>query len=156
MRVHQQVSEANQVIGSVSKLPADSIAFSQIASEIEENNILIAERLRAHDPEIYGRFSIDLQKEDSIEQQLLACRDEASKDGNVIPQERVFADTSIRGSEDDRPELNRMQNLIRSGVKCTDLYIFDTSRLARDREIAASKQKFFNHYPLQPSILVST
>jgi hypothetical protein len=95
----------------------------------------------------YGRYSdTELQNKDSIDQQLLASRTDAAKQGQVIPQERVFADAGIRGSEDDRPELNRLQNLIRSGVKCIDLYIFDTSRLARDREIAARLQKFFDFH----------
>jgi RNA polymerase sigma-70 factor (ECF subfamily) len=61
MRVHQRASEANPVIGSVSKSSADPIAFSQIASEIGENNILIAERLRAHDPEIVDELILRYQ-----------------------------------------------------------------------------------------------
>jgi hypothetical protein len=43
------------------KSPADSIAFSQIAREIRENNILIAERLRAHDPEIVDELILRYQ-----------------------------------------------------------------------------------------------
>jgi hypothetical protein len=53
MHVHQGVSEARPLIGSVSKSPAAAaVAVSRIASEITEENISMAERLQAHDPEI--------------------------------------------------------------------------------------------------------
>jgi hypothetical protein len=41
----------------------------------------------------YGRYSdSELQNKDSIDQQLLASRNDAAKQGQIIPQERVFAD----------------------------------------------------------------
>jgi hypothetical protein len=61
MQVHQRVSDANPATGSVSKSPAHAIACSQIAIEIGENNILIAERLRAHDPEIIDELILRYQ-----------------------------------------------------------------------------------------------
>jgi DNA invertase Pin-like site-specific DNA recombinase len=98
----------------------------------------------------YGRYSdSELQNKDSIDQQLLASRNDAAKQGQIIPQERVFADEGIRGSVGDRPDLKRLQDLIRSGVKCTDLYIFDKSRLARDREIAARLHNFFDYHKVR-------
>lgn len=61
MQVYQRVSDINPPTGSGSKSPAHAIACSQIASEIRENNILIAERLRAHDPEIVDELILRYQ-----------------------------------------------------------------------------------------------
>lgn len=99
----------------------------------------------------YGRFSVlDLQDKQSIDQQLRVCREEAAKHGQVIPNEWIFADEGVRGSEESRPALDRLLDLLADGgLQCTDLYIFDTSRLARDLEIAKRKQRFFDYYKIR-------
>ncbi len=99
----------------------------------------------------YGRFSLaDNENNTSIAQQLRACREAAAKDGHEIPDDCAFADHAVRGSVEDRPGLNRLFDLLRSrAIKCTDLYIFDTSRLARDEELAMKFQKFFNFYKVR-------
>jgi len=98
----------------------------------------------------YGRFSLSDLQDNSIDQQLRSCREEAKKHGQVISDEWVFSDEGVRGAEESRPELDRMLGLIRSGaINCSDLYIFDTSRLARDIEIAARLQRFFDYHKIR-------
>jgi RNA polymerase sigma-70 factor, ECF subfamily len=62
MHVHQGAAEAKPLIGSVSKSPAaTAVAISRIASEFTEENISIAERLQAHDPEIIDELIVRYQ-----------------------------------------------------------------------------------------------
>jgi RNA polymerase sigma-70 factor (ECF subfamily) len=62
MHGHQGVSEAKPLSGSVSKSPAAAVvAISRIVSEITEENISMAERLQAHDPEIIDELILRYQ-----------------------------------------------------------------------------------------------
>ena len=116
---------------------------------IVANNIL-EQAARGIECTAYARYSdAELQNDNSIQQQLRACRDGAARDGGHIPDANVFADAGVLGSEEDRPELNRLKGLIRS-KKATfkHLYIFETARLTRDAEFAAFLRKFFKHHQI--------
>lgn len=59
----------------------------------------------------YGRFSSDLQRDTSIEDQLRQCRQAASRLDRNVPDQLTFSDEAISGtSAHNRPGL---QNLIR-------------------------------------------
>jgi DNA invertase Pin-like site-specific DNA recombinase len=106
---------------------------------------VLAETARGHVCAAYARYSdSDLQSVSSNEQQIRACREAAAKDGGQIPGENVFADAGVLGSEEDRPELNRLMDVIRSKrANFKHLYVFETARLARDSELASRLRKFF-------------
>lgn len=97
---------------------------------------------------VYGRFSnAELQRASSINQQVNACKDAVAKDGGYVPDHDIFEDPGVLGSEENRPGLNRLMDLVRTGRNdFSHLYIFDTSRLARDGEFAAKLRKFFKHH----------
>ena len=99
----------------------------------------------------YARLS-DLKKgrESSIEDQVRECREEARRDGGFIPDSNVFPDRDIRGITESRPALDRLLALVRSG-KATfkDLYISDTSRLARSASFAPKLRKFFKSHGIR-------
>jgi DNA invertase Pin-like site-specific DNA recombinase len=98
-----------------------------------------------------GRYSDDdLQKESSIDQQLLACREGARKNGHEIPDDSVFADAGVRGWKSDRPAISKLKELVKSGIaKPTDLYVFDTSRAFRDVEYAVGFRKFCEYHKIR-------
>ncbi len=55
---------------------------------------------------IYARFSSDNQREESIDAQLRACRNDASSKGWVVIRE--YCDRGITGTSDNRPEFLQM------------------------------------------------
>jgi DNA invertase Pin-like site-specific DNA recombinase len=82
----------------------------------------------------YGRFSSDLQRDTSIEDQLRQSRQAASRLDRHIPDELTFSAEAISGtSAHNRPGL---QNLIRLAKQkpapFEGIVIPDTSRLARN------------------------
>jgi DNA invertase Pin-like site-specific DNA recombinase len=85
----------------------------------------------------YARFSDEIQRESSIEDQVRECREEATRDGGFIRDANIFADRDVRGATEERPALDRLLKLVRSGkATFTDLYVADTSRLARNSSFA--------------------
>jgi len=55
---------------------------------------------------IYARFSSDMQREESIEAQIRACRDYASRSHMEIAEE--YIDRAKSATSDQRPEFQRM------------------------------------------------
>jgi site-specific DNA recombinase len=99
----------------------------------------------------YGRLSdADLGRESSIPDQLRECRDAARRNGGYIPDSNVFSDVDVRGITESRPGLDRLLDIVRSG-KATfrDLYIADTSRLARSATLAPKLRKFFKYHKIR-------
>jgi site-specific DNA recombinase len=97
---------------------------------------------------LYARFSDrERQRASSIDDQARVCREAAAEDNAFITDVNIFADPDFRDAEEDRPELERLKSLVREG-RCdfTDLYIAETSRLARDSELNAKLRKFFDFY----------
>lgn len=106
---------------------------------------------RGSESAFYGRYSDgEKQRESSMEDQLRECREDAQRDGNYIPDANVFADPDFRGATESRPELDRLLAIVRSG-KATfrDLYIADTSRLARSTSLAPRLRKIFEFHEIR-------
>lgn len=62
---------------------------------------------------IYARFSSDLQKDSSIEDQVRVCTQRAEREGWTVTA--VFSDYAISGAVRDRPGLNALVDHIRAG-----------------------------------------
>jgi site-specific DNA recombinase len=95
---------------------------------------------------IYARYSSDMQRESSIEDQIRKCREYAAKQGWVVVEEYVLYDQAISGAVFD--ERGSLQSLL---VKAEQrprpfeiLLIDDTSRLARYLEDALYSVKIFD------------
>lgn len=96
---------------------------------------------------VYARYSDEKQRKSSIEDQVRNCRGEAKQVGCWIPEANIFADPDVRGSLEHRPELDRLMEIVRSGrAPFRDLFIADTSRLARNSALAPKLRKFFDHH----------
>ena len=84
---------------------------------------------------IYARYSSDLQKDTSIEDQIRNCRKFAEQKQWLIVKEHVYVDEAVSGSSlTGRVQLSRLVKAATSRA-CPFNYIIidDTSRLSRDR-----------------------
>jgi DNA invertase Pin-like site-specific DNA recombinase len=99
----------------------------------------------------YARLSdAKMARESSIGDQLRECREEARRDGNFIPDANLFDDLDVRGATESRPGLDRLLDLVGSGkAMFTDLYMADTSRLARNSSLAPRLRKFFKEHGIR-------
>lgn len=80
---------------------------------------------------IYARFSSQLQKDSSIEDQVRVCTERAAREGWRIVE--VFSDYAISGAVRDRPGLNAL--LARVGAGSVDVVLAEAiDRLSRDQE----------------------
>jgi site-specific DNA recombinase len=106
---------------------------------------------RGSESAFYGRYSDgEKQRKSSMEDQVRECREEARRNGNYIPDANIFADPDFRGATESRPELDRLLGIIRSGkATFNDLYIADTSRLARNTALAPKLRKFFEFHNIR-------
>jgi site-specific DNA recombinase len=99
---------------------------------------------------IYARYSDDKQRESSIEDQVRGCRKEAKRVDCFVPEANIFADRDVRGALEHRPQLDRLLEIVRSGrATFRDLFIADTSRLARNSALAPQLRKFFKHHGIR-------
>jgi site-specific DNA recombinase len=81
---------------------------------------------------IYARFSSDLQKKTSIEDQIRNCRDFAAKMGWTIVEDFVIADEGISGTSVANRQLNKFIDAAKSRPRPLDgILIDDTSRFGR-------------------------
>jgi DNA invertase Pin-like site-specific DNA recombinase len=80
---------------------------------------------------IYARFSSQMQREASIEDQLRECRAYAERRGWVVPDECIFSDRAISGTVSDRPAYQHLLRAAREG-RFDVLIVDDLSRLSRD------------------------
>lgn len=88
---------------------------------------------------IYARFSSDKQREESIEDQVRACRKKAEERGDLVVE--VYADHAKSGTTTDgREEFQRMMQDARRGGFET-IYVYKLDRFARDRYDAAVNRK---------------
>src|SRR5215471_14848395 len=83
---------------------------------------------------IYSRYSSDLQRDSSIEDQNRRCREFAARQGWSINEDFVIADRAVSaGSVAGREGLQRLVNTARAKSRPFDcLLVDDSSRLARD------------------------
>lgn len=92
---------------------------------------------RAADPDacaIYARYSSLAQRDQSIEDQVAACRRWAEVNGLAVAD--VYADRHISGTTDARPQFQRMISDAERGRWAT-VVVYKTDRFARDRTDAA-------------------
>jgi DNA invertase Pin-like site-specific DNA recombinase len=80
---------------------------------------------------VYGRHSSDLQNERSSDHQVAALRARAARDGVVIPDENVFLDRAVSGTQPDRNGLQQLKEAAKA-KRFVVLYLEDLSRLGRD------------------------
>lgn len=83
---------------------------------------------------VYARFSSHNQREESIEDQVRACAESASRSGQEVVA--VYADHARSGTSDARPEFRRMVEEARSAEWAT-LWVYKADRFARNRYDAA-------------------
>jgi DNA invertase Pin-like site-specific DNA recombinase len=83
---------------------------------------------------IYARYSSDLQRESSIEDQIRKCREFAERRGWPVSEEHVCSDSAVSGATlGPRPALNELLALVSRKPRPFDrILIDDTSRLARN------------------------
>ncbi len=87
---------------------------------------------------IYARFSSQLQKDSSIEDQVRVCTERAAREGWQITE--IFSDYAISGAVRDRPGLNALLSHIEAGR--ADIVLAEAiDRLSRDQEDLASIHK---------------
>lgn len=87
---------------------------------------------------IYARFSSQLQKDSSIEDQVRDCRARAEREGWQVTQ--VFSDYAISGAVRDRPGLNALVDHV-AGGHATLVLAEAIDRISRDQEDLASIHK---------------
>lgn len=87
---------------------------------------------------IYARYSSDMQRESSIEDQIRKCREYAAKQGWIVLDDYIFYDQAISGSKfDERAALQRLLVAAEQRPRPFELVLIDdTSRLARNVEDA--------------------
>jgi DNA invertase Pin-like site-specific DNA recombinase len=82
---------------------------------------------------IYARFSSQLQREASIEDQVRRCRSFVADRGGAVPPAFVFTDSAISGSSTLRPSFERMMALVTGKPSGIDVIVTeDMSRISRD------------------------
>jgi len=87
---------------------------------------------------IYARFSTQLQKDSSIEDQVRICTERALREGWTVTQ--VFSDYAISGAVRDRPGLNALIDHIATG-QADQVMAEAIDRLSRDQEDLAAIHK---------------
>ena len=87
---------------------------------------------------LYARYSTDMQKASSIDDQERVCRAICKDRGNTVMH--VFSDSAVSGGTDDRPGYRGLLRAIESGQ--VDVLVCEAiDRLGRDSEHAARLQK---------------
>jgi site-specific DNA recombinase len=82
---------------------------------------------------IYARFSSDLQRETSIDDQVAVARRYAQAHGWVVLDQHVYTDAAISGASLDRPGVRALRAAVNSRPTPFDvLLVDDSSRIARD------------------------
>ena len=98
---------------------------------------------------VYARYSSDLQRNSSIEDQIVQCRDWAAKQQLRVVDDFIFTDEGISGRTMERPGLQRLMELVRSKrAPFVALMCADSSRLTRDNADAHLLRKFFDFYSI--------
>ena len=94
---------------------------------------------------VYARYSTDLQRPESIEDQLIACKREIEKRGLFLKECHIFADKATSGTRKDRVSLQTMKEAAQRG-EFSVLYVDDLSRLARDNHLMLTLMAELHYY----------
>jgi DNA invertase Pin-like site-specific DNA recombinase len=82
---------------------------------------------------LYARYSSNLQRETSLEDQLRRCREFVVRHGGVVDDDLVFCDAAISGSSTKRPAFELMMKLVDARPRAIDAIVAeDLSRVSRD------------------------
>jgi len=80
---------------------------------------------------IYARYSSDLQRPESIEDQVRQCKEFIQSKDWVLHEHNIFTDYAITGTDTNRPEYTRLRAGAQTGhYQC--IVVDDLSRLGRD------------------------
>lgn len=79
----------------------------------------------------YARFSSELQRDTSIDDQQRVCREKAAQDDLTIPPHLEFVDRAISGAKSDRDGLSALRQAAERG-EFSVLYVYSLSRLGRE------------------------
>jgi site-specific DNA recombinase len=91
---------------------------------------------------IYARFSSQLQKDSSIEDQVRVCAERAAREGWTVTE--VFSDYAISGAVRDRPGLNALLAHVEAG-HADQVLAEALDRISRDQEDQANLFKRVRH-----------
>src|SRR5712692_10078187 len=81
----------------------------------------------------YARYSSDLQRQSSIEDQMRKCHEYGRSQGWIPAKDSTFTDEAISGVSTDRPGLQRMLQAATSRPRQFDVILVDdTSRISRN------------------------
>lgn len=96
----------------------------------------------------YGRFSGEMQRDSSIDDQLRGCRTAAARNSAAIPDSLIFRDDAISGqSMHNRPALQELLRLAKlKPPPFRQVFIDDTSRLGRNLEEVLYIYKILKHH----------
>jgi site-specific DNA recombinase len=93
---------------------------------------------------IYARYSSELQRAESIQDQVRRCRDGLERMGIAHDHFELVKDEAISGTQDSRPDYDQLKELIRSG-RLGKLVVTEQSRLTRgDNAKSMIKDIVFN------------
>jgi DNA invertase Pin-like site-specific DNA recombinase len=83
---------------------------------------------------IYARYSSDMQRESSIEDQIRKCREYAAKQGWAVEEDYILADRAVSGTSlEGRDAINTLVEAAKQNPRPFDLILIDdTSRLSRN------------------------
>lgn len=93
-------------------------------------------KLKAGNVAVYARFSSDLQREASIEDQVRRCRAFIEQAGGAASKAIIFSDFAVSGSSIDRPGFEAMMAAVDAG-RIDAIVTEDLSRITRDFADAA-------------------
>lgn len=88
----------------------------------------------------YARFSSDLQRDTSIDDQQRVCRERAERDGVIIDPRHEFVDRAVSGTVASRDGLDNLRESAARG-EFKVLYVYSLSRLSRESTFVYSLMK---------------
>ncbi len=106
---------------------------------------------------IYTRYSSDLQRESSIEDQERRCRHYAERQGWEVVEEFVRADKAVSGASlAGRGQLDALVQAVKWKPRPFDrLLVDDTSRLARDYADSSKLVKTLQYYSVEVTVVAN-
>lgn len=92
----------------------------------------------------YSRFSSDLQRDSSVDDQQRVCRERAAQDGIRIDPKLEFVDRAVSGATVDREGLDALRDAAARG-EFSVLYVYSLSRLSRESLFTQQLVKELQH-----------
>lgn len=96
----------------------------------------------------YSRFSSEMQKDTSIDDQRRMCRQRSERDGVEIHPHHEFEDRATSGATSERSGLDSLRAAARVG-EFSVLYVYSLSRLSRESLFTMQLLKELEHYKVR-------